>query len=74
VLAVIICYARYGHIHWMFESPDLAQYPVTFPPSWGLTLPLVYFIWTFVVIAMYPLCRWYARVKQRSSNTLLSYL
>jgi len=32
-LAVIICYARYGHIHWMFESPDLAHYPVTFPPG-----------------------------------------
>jgi uncharacterized membrane protein len=73
-LAVIICYARYGHIHWMFESPDLAHYPVTFPPGWGLPLPLVYLIWAFVVIAMYPLCRWYAVVKQRSNNPLLSYL
>jgi uncharacterized membrane protein len=74
VLAVIVCYARYGHIHWMFESPDLAHYPVTQPPGWGLTLPLVYLIWAFVVIAMYPLCRWYAAVKQRSNNPLLSYL
>jgi uncharacterized membrane protein len=74
VLAVIICYARYGHIHWMFESPDLAHYPVTFPPGWGLTLPLVYLIWAFVVLAMYPLCRWYAAVKQRSNSPLLSYL
>ena len=54
VLAVIICYARYGHIHWMFESPDLAHYPITQPPGWGLTLPLVYLIWAFVVLAMYP--------------------
>jgi uncharacterized membrane protein len=74
VLAVIICYARYGHIHWMFESPDLAHFPVTPPPGWGLTLPLVYLIWAFVVLAMYPLCRWYAAVKQRSNNPLLSYL
>ena len=74
LLAVIICYARYGHIHWMFESPDLAHYPVTFPPSWGLALPLVYLIWACVVLAMYPLCRWYAAVKQRSNNPLLSYL
>jgi uncharacterized membrane protein len=74
VVAVIICYARYGHIHWMFESPDLGHYPVTAPPGWGLTLPLVYLIWAFVVLAMYPLCRWYAAVKQRSNNPLLSYL
>jgi uncharacterized membrane protein len=73
-LAVIICYARYGHIYWMFESPDLAHYPVSFPPRWGLPLPLVYLIWAVVVIAMYPLCRWYAVVKQRSNNPLLSYL
>jgi uncharacterized membrane protein len=74
VLAVVVCYARYGHIHWMSESPDLAHYPVTFPPSWGLALPLVYLIWACVVLAMYPLCRWYAAVKQRSNNPLLSYL
>jgi uncharacterized membrane protein len=74
VLAVILCYARYGHIHWMFESPDLAHFPITQPSGWGLTLPLVYLIWAFVVLAMYPLCRWYAAVKQRSNNPLLSYL
>jgi uncharacterized membrane protein len=74
LLAVIICYARYGHVHWMFESPDLAHFPITQPPGWGLTLPLVYLLWAFVVFTMYPLCRWYAAVKQRSSSPLLSYL
>jgi uncharacterized membrane protein len=74
VLAVIICYARYGHIHWMFESPDLAHFPITQPPGWGLTLPLVYLIWAFVVLAMYPLCSWYAALKQRSNNPWLGYL
>jgi uncharacterized membrane protein len=74
LLAVIICYARYGHIHWMFESPDIANFPITQPPGWGLTLPLVYLLWAFVVIALYPLCRWYAALKQRSGNPLLSYI
>jgi hypothetical protein len=74
VLAVILCYARYGHIHWMFESPDLAHFPITQPPGWGLTLPFVYLIWAVVILAMYPLCRWYAALKQRSNNPLLSYL
>jgi uncharacterized membrane protein len=74
LLAVILCYARYGHIHWMFESPDLANFPITQPPGWGLTLPLVYLLWAFVVLTMYPLCRWYAAVKQRSNAPWLSYL
>jgi uncharacterized membrane protein len=73
-VAVILCYARYGHIHWMFESPDLANFPITQPPGWGLTLPLVYLIWALVVLAMYPFCRWYSALKQRSNNPLLSYL
>lgn len=73
-LAVIICYARYGHIHWMFESSDFGTFPITQPPGWGLTLPLVYLLWAFVVLTMYPLCRWYAAIKQRSNNPLLSYL
>ncbi len=72
-LAVIVCYARYGHIHWMFQSPDLANFPITQPPGWGLALPLVYLIWTCVVLAMYPLCRWFAAVKQRSNAPWLSY-
>jgi uncharacterized membrane protein len=74
LLAVIICYARYGHIHWMFESPDIANFPITPPPGWGLTLPFVYLIWAFVVITLYPLCRWYAALKQRSNNLWLSYI
>jgi uncharacterized membrane protein len=74
LLAVIICFARYGQIHWMFESPDLANFPITQPPGWGLTLPFVYLIWAFVVITMYPLCRWFAALKQRRSDPWLSYL
>jgi len=74
VLAVIVCYARYGEIHSMFQSPDLANFPITQPPGWGLNLPWVYLIWIAVVIAVYPLCRWYAALRQRSNNPWLSYL
>jgi hypothetical protein len=31
-------------------------------------------IWIFVVALCYPACRWYAGVKRRSRNPLLSYL
>ena len=74
LLAVGICYVRYGSAHWMFESPDLANYPFTPPPGWGYSLPVVYLVWTIVVIAMYPLCRWFAALKQRRSDAWLSYV
>jgi uncharacterized membrane protein len=74
LLAVVTCYVRYGSAHWMFESPDLAHYPFTAPPGWGYSLPVVYLVWAFVVVAMYPLCRWFAALKQRRGDAWLSYL
>jgi uncharacterized membrane protein len=73
MLAVAVCYARYGQVHWMFESPTLRQFPVTPPPGWGYSLPIVYLIWIVVVITLYPLCRWFAGLKQRRSDAWLSY-
>jgi uncharacterized membrane protein len=74
LLAVATCYVRYGSAHWMFESPDLGHYPMSPPPGWGWSLPVIYATWAFVVLAMYPLCRWFAAVKQRRSDSWLSYL
>jgi hypothetical protein len=74
LLAVATCYLRYGSAHWMFESPDLAHYPFTPPPGWGYSLPMVYLLWAGVVIVMYPLCRWFARLKQRRNEVWVSYL
>ncbi|MEP7065318.1 MAG: heparan-alpha-glucosaminide N-acetyltransferase domain-containing protein [Gemmatimonadota bacterium] len=74
LLALAVCYARYGTGHWMFESPDLAHYPFAAPPGWGFSLPVVYLVWTLVVCGMYPLCRWYASLKARRNDPWLSYL
>jgi uncharacterized membrane protein len=74
LIAVAVCYARYGAIHWMFESPGLDRYPFTPPPGWGFSLPVVYLVWATVVISVYPLCRWYATVKARRTDWWLSYL
>ncbi len=74
MLAVVICYLKYGSAHWMFESPDMAHYPFRPPPGWGYSLPVVYLMWVFVVIAMYPLCRWFAALKARRSDAWLSYI
>jgi len=73
LLAIAVCYARYGQVHWMFESPSPDKFPVTPPPGWGFSLPIVYLVWAVVVVALYPLCRWFAGVRQRRSDAWLSY-
>jgi len=74
VLAVVVCYAKYGAAHWMFESPDLGNYPFTPPPGWGFSLPVVYAVWIGVVIAIYPACRWMAALKARRRDWWMSYV
>lgn len=74
VVAVVLCYARYGQVHWMFESGSLQQYPITFPPGWGYSLPVIYLLWFCIVLSLYPLCYGFAAVKRRSSSLWLSYV
>ncbi len=73
LVAILICYTRYGQVHWMFE-PTLDNFLMTTPPGWGYSLPIVYAIWALVVVALYPLCRWFAEVKQRRNDAWLGYL
>ena len=74
VLAIVVSYARYGDVHWMFESPSLDRYPFTQPPGWGFSLPLVYAAWVVVVAMLYVPCRWFAAVKLRRREWWISYL
>jgi uncharacterized membrane protein len=44
------------------------------PPDYGFSLPAVYGIWLGIMLALYPVCRWFAGVKQRNRAAWLSYL
>ncbi len=44
------------------------------PAGYGLPLWAAYVAWMLAVVALYPLCRWYAGVKARSTSVWLSYL
>jgi uncharacterized membrane protein len=74
LLAVVVCWFRYGEVHWMFESPTPDKYPYTQPPGWPLPLPYIYAIWVLVVGALWPLCRWFARLKERRKDWWLGYM
>jgi uncharacterized membrane protein len=44
------------------------------PQGWGYGLPVVYAVWAAVVLALYPVCRWFADLKARRREVWLSYL
>jgi uncharacterized membrane protein len=53
---------------WDLRLPEL-------PQGYGVSLPVVYLIWLGVIVTLYPLCRWFAGVKQRHRDVWwLSYL
>jgi uncharacterized membrane protein len=44
------------------------------PPGVGFRLWVVYVCWACIILVEYPLCRWFAGVKQRRRDPWLSYL
>ncbi len=69
-VAVGLIYAQYRETPaWLFSFP-----PGHAGEGYGYSLPVVYLIWFSVVLALYPLCRWFAGVKRRRSDVWLSYL
>ena len=74
LLAVVACYWQNGAVYWMLQSPNLGAYPFTPPPGWGLSLPTIYLLWVLVVVMVYLACQWFASVKQRRTDSWLTYL
>ncbi len=70
-LAVAVHLLAGKPVGWMFSSP------VTFsgaPAGSGFSLYVVYLCWIAGVLLLYPLCKWFAGVKQRRRDWWLSYL
>jgi len=70
-IAVLVHLAAGKPIGWMFGSQVGFSAP---PPGSGFNLAVVYGCWILGVILLYPLCKWFAGVKQRRRNWWLSYL
>jgi uncharacterized membrane protein len=68
-LAVIFAVVVVGDATWLFGGR-----PIDRPAAFGLGLPGIYVVWLFVVLALYPLCRWFAALKQRRREWWWSYL
>jgi len=69
ILAVAFSGATIGEVGWLFGG-----LPSNKPAGYGLALPGVYAVWIMAVLALYPLCRWFATIKQQRRDWWLSYL
>jgi uncharacterized membrane protein len=67
-LAVALAWATIGDAGWL-----MGQFPPKKPAAFGLDLLGVYATWLCVVVMLYPLCRWFASIKQRRSEWWWSY-
>jgi uncharacterized membrane protein len=57
-----------------FSLREMAVLFFQTPPGFGVSLGSVYLIWAFVLLALYPACVWFARVKARRSEWWIRYL
>jgi uncharacterized membrane protein len=68
LLAGVVAYVT-GH-----GTTVLTSFVINFPVDWGYGLAGVYVAWLVVLAFLYPLCRWFAEIKQRRRDWWLSYV
>ena len=67
--------ARYGRAGFLFSPlPSSGGAAELYPQGFGYPLWVVYGVWILVIVLMYPVCLWFARLKERRSDWWLSYL
>jgi uncharacterized membrane protein len=71
-LFIVITFYLEGHPASEIDGPG--SFFFFKPPSLGFPLAGVYAVWLFVVIVLYPLCKWYDRYKSTHDKWWLSYL
>lgn len=76
-LAVLMALLRYGQAAFTFmfnPVPSMGGPKQLFPANFGYSLPTVYVVWMAIVVSLYPLCKWFARIKSTRRNWWLTYL
>ncbi|HEU4837714.1 MAG TPA: heparan-alpha-glucosaminide N-acetyltransferase domain-containing protein [Pyrinomonadaceae bacterium] len=71
LISILLHLAFNKPVKWLWQSPANFGIP---EPGIGFSLVVVYLAWIAGVLLLYPLCRWFAGVKQRRRDWWLSYL
>jgi uncharacterized membrane protein len=69
-----IFYLARGHSFAEGVAPRNGIVPNFIDPTEGYSLGVVYIIWICVVLALYPVCKWFSEYKQKHRDWWLSYL
>lgn len=72
LLAVVYSLAKYHAAPWLFVAP-VGWTSKPYPRDFGFGIVGVWCVWLLVVLLMYPLCAWFADLKQRRREAWLSY-
>ena len=75
--AVVMAVFTHGSTAWTFMRqpvPSMGGPQTAFPPDFGYGLGVTYIAWVLVVATLYPICAWFARVKERRRDWWLGYL
>jgi uncharacterized membrane protein len=70
-IAILLHLAFGKPVAWLFQTPLGWQ---NLPPGVGFNLAVVYASWIAGVLLLYPLCKWFAGVRQQRRDWWLSYL
>jgi len=71
LIAILLNFAFGKQVRWLFQTP-IDWFGTR--PNAGFNLAVVYLSWIVGVLLLYPLCKWFAGVKQRRRDWWLSYL
>ena len=75
VVAIALTWLRYGSAPFLFLPPPTLGTPRdVFPPDYGWSLWMVYVVTAAVVMILYPVVLWFARLRARRRDWWLSYL
>jgi uncharacterized membrane protein len=65
-LAFPFAWARYGRVDFLAHPmPSMGGSAELYPPGFGYSLPVVFVVWVIVLLLTWPLCLWFARLKER---------
>jgi uncharacterized membrane protein len=75
LIAMGMNFMRYGAKPFLLIAPPSMGGPGNlFPPNYGFPLWTVYAVWVVALLLLYPVCLWFARLKQRRHDWWLTYL
>jgi len=73
LLALAVSYGRSGAVSpWLFGNHPMDPPPL--PDGYMWSLPLLYAVTALAIVLLYPLCAWFARLKNERQDAWLTYL